>query len=275
MTAARSWSIPRTVIAVLITIPFVYPFVFLAFTALRTQRDYAENPIGIPRDLTVAHIEFAWSAASLGRGLANSLLAVSIGVVVCCAVSSGAAFWLHRHRRGAGRAFLVTIVGAQSLPWILWIIPTFIFFSQIHFTNSLLALGLLFGTLYTPFATWFLWSYYSNGLSEEVMEAAQIDGASTLQQFVRIVMPLSLPALATVAALTFVWMWGDLLLAVIFLQEPSKFTVVVGAASLVSQFNTAIQESAAAALVVIAPMLIVFLVAQRAIIRGFTAGIGK
>jgi ABC-type glycerol-3-phosphate transport system permease component len=275
VSGGRRWSPLRTAIAVLLTIPFVYPFVFLAQTALRTGPDYARSPIGLPSEFTLANLEHAWSAAGLGRGMVNSLTAVVTGVVVCCVLSSGAAFWLHRHRRGLGKAFLAVVVGSQALPWVLWIIPTFIFLSNLRLTNNLIALGVVFGTLYTPFGTWFLWSYYRNGISEEVLEAAVMDGASTLQQLVRVVVPLSMPALGTVAALTFVWMWGDLLLSVILLQESSKFTVVVGAATLVSQFNSAIQESAAAALIAILPMLLVFLVAQRAIVRGFTAGIGK
>jgi len=271
----RRYSLWRTALLIALTVPFVYPFAFLVVTAIRTDADYARSPVGLPGELTFENVRAAWNGAGLSTAFLNSFIAVTTGVAVCCVLSSCAAFWFYRHRNRVGNAFLAVVVGSQALPWVLWIIPTFILLSNLALINNLFMLGVLYGTLYTPFATWFLWSYLKNGVSLEVLEAAQMDGASLLQQLTRVVVPLSTPALGTIAALTFVWMWGDLLLAVILLQDPAKFTAVVGAATLVGQFRANVQESAAAALLVIVPMLVVFLIAQRAIVRGFTAGIGR
>ena len=107
------------------------------------------------------------------------------------------------------------------------------------------------------------------------MEAAQVDGASLMRQFTAIIVPLSLPAVATVASLSFVFMWGDLFIAVVLLQDPGKFTLVASASTLVTRLNPAIQEVAAATIISLLPQLAVFLLAQRALVRGFTAGFGK
>jgi ABC-type glycerol-3-phosphate transport system permease component len=108
-----------------------------------------------------------------------------------------------------------------------------------------------------------------------LFEAASADGATTLQQFTMVVLPLARPALGTVAALGFVWAWGDLFVALILLQDPSKYTQTVAAAGLATVFNANVQETAAAALLSMLPLVIIFSLAQRAIVRGFTAGVGK
>lgn len=271
----RSWSPLRTAFVVLLAIPFIYPFAFLIMTAVKSQREYVLNPVGWPHSPTGENFSYAWNAAHLGHAMVNSVIAVSTGVVVACGLGAAAAFWFRRHTGWYAKILLIVMIGAQVLPWTLWLIPFFINLSNWHLTNNLVVLGVVYGALNGPFATWLMWSFYRQGIPGEVLEAAEVDGAGVIQQFARVVLPLSIPGLATVAALTFVFMWGELLFAVILMQDTSKLTLTAAAAALVGQFNPAIQATAAAALVAIAPMLIVFAVAQRAIMRGITAGVGK
>lgn len=270
-----SVSAPRTALVALLTIPFVYPFVFLLFTAIRGHLDYLRHPFAIPRSFTGANFAFAWNTAGIGRALGNSGIAVGSGVMVCCAVSSTAAYWLYRHPGRFGGLLVGLLAAALACPWVVWLIPMFVLVSQIGLANNLFVLGVVYAAINVPFATWLMLSYFKQGLPREILEASRVDGASLVQEFARVVVPSSLPGLATVAALMFVYMWGDLLFAVILLQDSSKFTVVPAAATLVAQFLPRHQESAAAALISIVPMLAVFLFAQRAIVRGFTAGVGK
>jgi len=136
-------------------------------------------------------------------------------------------------------------------------------------------LGVVYGTIFAPSFIWLLWAYFLQGVPDEVLQAAEIDGASMWQQYWRIVLPLSVPALGAVAALAFVFAWGDLLLAIVLLQDEEKYTVVPAAAGLISRFDAAIQETTAAAVITIAPSLLVLLFAQRAIVKGITGGFGK
>jgi ABC-type sugar transport system permease subunit len=271
----RSWSPLRTALAILITIPFVYPFVFLVGTALKTESEFVQDPLGIPDTFTLSHLSFAWNTAELDNATVNSLIAVGVGVAVCVVISSAAAFYFRRNPGPLTRALLTVTVGFWVLPWVIWIIPFFILLSDLGLVNNLVTLGVVYGTMSAPFAVFFLWSYFRNGIPDEVLDASAVDGASALQQFLRVVLPLSVPALATVVALTFVNLWGDLLMAIILLQDAQKFTVTAAAAGLVGQFEFPTQAIAAASLISIAPMLLIFVLAQRAIMRGFTAGIGK
>jgi ABC-type glycerol-3-phosphate transport system permease component len=155
------------------------------------------------------------------------------------------------------------------------VIPFFIILTTLNLTDNLIVLGTVYGAVFAPSFIWLLWAYFLQGIPDDVVEAAVVDGASLFQQFTRIVLPLSLPALGAVTALTFVFAWGDLLLAVVVLQDPAKFTVVPAAAGLVGRWDAAIQGTTAAATITMLPCLIVFLVAQRAIVKGITGGIGK
>ena len=116
---------------------------------------------------------------------------------------------------------------------------------------------------------------YFRSIPTEILEAAQVDGASLMAQFYRIILPLSKPAIATLAALTFVWSWGDLLLSVVLVQDPGQRTLTVSAALLSDQYSTDIPKNAAGVVVAIIPMLLVFLIGQRYLVRGIAAGVGK
>jgi ABC-type glycerol-3-phosphate transport system permease component len=270
-----TWSVQKTAVALLLTVPFVYPFVFAVFTAVKKKTEYLVDPVGLPHSFTWASFSEAWNGASLGRGMLNSLIAVGIGVVLCCLLSMSAAFWFHRHPGRLARLVFIGICSVWALPFVIWLIPSFVLLSDLNLTNSLVTLGVMYAALNVPFGVYLMWSYYKSGIPPEVMEAAEVDGASLLRQFTAIVMPLSLPGLATVASLSFVFMWGDLFIAVVLLQDPSKFTLVPAASTLVTRLNPAIQDVAAATVISLIPQLVVFLFAQRAMIRGFTAGVGK
>jgi raffinose/stachyose/melibiose transport system permease protein len=271
----KKWNPIRTGILVVLAFAYVYPFLFMFATSVKTNEQYADNPAGWPTEFTFEHLKAAWESANLGQALVNSLIAVSIGVVVCCAMCSAAAFWFLRARSRLSAVLLGAFGSLWIMPIVVWLVPFFIVLSTLNLTNSLFVLGIVYGTVFAPSFIWLLWAYFLQGVPDEILQAAEIDGASMFQQYWRIVLPLSVPALGAVAALAFVFSWGDLLLAIVLLQDSDKYTVVPAAAGLVSRFDAAIQETTAAAVITIAPSLIVLLVAQRAIVKGITGGFGK
>jgi multiple sugar transport system permease protein len=280
-TSGRGWSIPKTVATVFIVIPFLYPLVFLLLTAMRGADAYNRSPLGLDGFPTLHHLEDAWSSGSLGQGALNSLVAVAVGVGCCCFASSLAAYWFFRHDGWVAKALLGLILVGWLIPFAVYLVPFYIEFARLHFTNNLVTLGIAYGAIHTPFGTYFVLQYFRQGLSREVLEAAAVDGASILRQFVRIALPLARPAIGTLAALAFVWMWGEIIVAVVLLADQSKFTIVLSANTLVGQTLLAggsantVQIVAAATLISLVPMLSVIYVAQRAIVRGFGAGAVK
>jgi ABC-type glycerol-3-phosphate transport system permease component len=254
---------------------YVYPFAFMLATAVKPKAEYIDDPVGWPTEFTLSHLRYAWNVANLGQAMINSLVAVGIGVVVCVCVCSAAAFWFIRNTSRVSKVLLGFFGSLWMVPQVVWIIPFFIILSTLHLTNNLIVLGIVYGSVFAPTFIWLLWAYFLQGIPREVLEAAEVDGCSLWQQYWRIVLPLSRPALGAVAALCFVFAWGDLLMAVVLLQDSSKYTVVPAAAGLIGRFDAGVQETTAAAAITIAPSLVVFLIAQRAIVRGITGGVGK
>lgn len=271
----RSWSARRTLFVAFLAVPFLYPFVYMGFTALRTRADYLSDPIGIPRAFSLAELTSAWNSAGLGTAMLNSLLTVAVGTVVLCITCSMAAFWFMRHQGRWARVLFGGLGGLWLVPFVVYLVPFFVLMSQLKLTNSLVVLGLVYAAINAPFGLWLLGSFNRQAIPPEVLEAAEVDGASLWQLYLRVVIPMSRPALATLAAIGAISMWGDLLFAVVLIQDPTKYTLIPAAANLAGQFDAGVQQSAAAALVSVVPMFVVFLVAQRAIVRGFTAGYGK
>lgn len=264
----------RTAFVAICAIPFVYPFLFLLSVALRPERAYLRNALGLPSSLTLNHFDVAWTQAGLGQAFVNSLLSALIGVIVAIVTSLSAAYWLARHRGRFTDALLAVIVLCWSIPLIIYLLPLFSVLAHAGLANNLLVLGVLYGATNAPFGVYLIYAYLGQ-IPKEIEAASRVDGANVLQQLWWIVIPLARPALATVATLVFVWSWGELLLAVVLLQETHTYTLPVAAETLVQRTFPNIQVVAAAAAIAIIPLLVLFLAAQRALVRGLTGGFGK
>jgi raffinose/stachyose/melibiose transport system permease protein len=272
---SQSTSRARLAILTVAALPFLYPFYFLLCTALRPEADFLQNPLGLPTHLTTTSLRTAWDQATIFQSTINSLIAVGTSVVVLLVVSALAAHWFLLHRSRMASMVLATICALWVLPYVIYVIPLFVELHRLGLINRLWVLGFVYAALNVPFAVGFLYAYLLRGVPPEILEAARIDGASDRQLFVSLVLPLARPALAAVAALSFVWSWGDLLVSLILVQTPQDYTLTVSTATLVTQFDNHPQEVAAAALMSILPVFIVFLVAQRYIRRGMTAGVDR
>jgi len=153
------------------------------------------------------------------------------------------------------------------IPTIIWIIPMFVELSRLHMTNSLLVLGVLYGVTNTPLGLYLLYAYLADAVSGEIREAAIVAGAKARHVFFQITLPISVPVLATIAVLAFVWGWGDVLIAAVLLQSQSAWTVTLAATSFVSRYGVSIQQEAAAAIISMLPMIVIFAIGQRGIIE--------
>jgi multiple sugar transport system permease protein len=274
-STTRSWSPLRLAILLVFTVAYFYPLLVMIGTAVRPARDYVRDPTGLPTTFTLANLQAAWSTGDLGRAMLNSLVASSIGTVICCFACATAGFWFLLHTSRLSRIILLIFGSLWVVPLVVYLVPLYVLLSQLHLVNNLITLGVVYGAFATPGALWLVWAYLLQGIPLELLEAAEMDGASRLQQFRRVVLPLSTPIMGAIAALAFIFCWSDLLVAVVVLNDPSKYTVVPAAATLVSRFNAAVQQTAAAGLITILPSLVVFLVAQRAIVRGIVTGFSR
>jgi ABC-type glycerol-3-phosphate transport system permease component len=269
------WSPSRTILMVVLTIPFLYPFLFLVSTALKPNLEFTLDPTGLPKHPTFGNFSSAWTSADLAAGILHSVIAVGVGVVVTVAISAAGAFYFLMHRGRLATAGRIALIGTMALPPPVFIIPLYVLLNDWNLTSNLVVLGLVYAAWNASFGLFLMHAYYQRGIPTEVIEASTIDGASRWQQFRHVVMPLSRPAVATLAVLTFVWSWSDLLLAIVLIQNPARRTLVPATALLTTRYNTDIPGNAAAVVIALLPMLLVFLFGQRYLQRGILAGIGK
>jgi len=265
----------RNIVALALTLPFLYPFYFLIITALKSNQGYANNQLGLPHPVVFTQFTSAWQSASLGRSLLNSTIAAGIGALVAIVLSAPAADWCARTRSKAKSIVLGTVACIWMIPMIIWIIPMFVELSRAHMTNNLLVLGVIYGVTNTPLGLYLLYAYLADAVPGEVREAAIVAGAKPRHIFFMISLPISLPVLVTIAVLAFVWSWGDVLIAAVLLQSQNDWTVTLSATSFVSRYGISIQQEAAAAIISMLPMVVIFAVGQRGIVKGLTVGSGR
>jgi raffinose/stachyose/melibiose transport system permease protein len=265
----------KTAIALIITIPFIVPFLMLIATAFRTPRDYLDNPGGLPRAFTLSNLTSAWSGANLGLAVLSTLITCVVACVVCGAVALAGGYWFRIHQSWSAGWLRWILVSCYAIPTVAWLIPVFVAVSQVGFSNSRVITGAVDGVSSLPFAFYLVHTYFRQVLTTDLLEAATLDGAGVLATFRRIAVPIARPVMASVTALVFVWTFGDLLIAAVLLQDPSVNTLTLATAFLANKENLNLQDQAAAGLVALLPTLVVFLVAQKALARGFGAASGR
>jgi arabinogalactan oligomer/maltooligosaccharide transport system permease protein len=208
--------------------------------------------------------------------LINSLL-VSLGTALIVVVLGASAAYAFSRFRFIGReAGLIGFIALLMLPATATIAPLYVLLSQIPVGNeplrtTLLGLMIAYAAGALPFAIWNLKGYFDT-VPKELEEAALIDGATPTQTFLRIVMPLSLPAVAVTILLGFMNGWTEFVLAWLMLEDPSRFTLPMALRSLQGQFSTPWSEFFALAILMSVPPVILFFMLQRYIVSGLTVG---
>jgi ABC-type glycerol-3-phosphate transport system permease component len=252
-----------------VAVVMLYPFYYLLDNAFRTQKQF---------DQQSGHSLSTWSQLfrelPVGQETANSLLICVASIVIILIVSTTSGFAFAKLRfRGSGMVFLL-VVAALMVPLQSIIIPEYVNLSKVGLINTYLGAILVYAALGTPFATFLMATYY-RGISDDLIEAAVMDGLGYERTFLRIALPLSLPAVATVAVLQFIQIWDDLLVALLFLPNPGQRTITFGLAALSAGRTTTIPVLMAGSFISAVPAIIVYLIFQRYLVRGLTLGMGK
>jgi ABC-type glycerol-3-phosphate transport system permease component len=257
------------VIMSLLAVVMLYPFIFMINTSFKSNAQF----------LGVAGHSFAsWhkivSVLPVGRQLLNSTIVCAGAIAIILAVSSLAGFALAKLTFRFSPIILVGIVGAMLIPLQSIIIPAYINASHWHLLTGYWGAIFLYAALGTPFATFLMTSYF-RGLPDDLIEASIVDGLSYPNVFRRIALPLAVPALITIVVLQFIQIWDDLLVGLLFLQNPSYRPITVGLGALAAGRTTDIPVLMAGSLISAIPAIIVYLIFQKQLVSGLTAGIGK
>ena len=258
------------IIAVLI------PFYIMVLTSLKGQQSLLINPLDLSIDFTLSISELfrsyieLFSEYNFGTLLLNSTIVSFVTVLVTLFFSIPGAYAVAK-LRFSGREWLSTsVLLIYLIPAIILVIPLYAVFSQLGLRNSLIGLCIVYPATTIPVALYMLKGYFA-GLPSELDDAGLMDGLSRLQIIVKIAMPLSMPAIASVALYVFMIAWNEFLFAFMFLDDIKLFTLSRGIVSLNSS-EVPRQHLMAGAVIATAPVLLLFLWFERFLVSGLTTG---
>jgi arabinogalactan oligomer/maltooligosaccharide transport system permease protein len=222
-------------------------------------------------ELSLVHFRDVLGSPHFARQALNSIVVASATTVVGVLLSCTAAYAFSRFRFPGRQAGLLVFLIVQMFPATLLTIPIYVILDRLHLLNRLSGLVLVYSTTAVPFCVWMLKGYFDT-IPREIEEAARIDGASRLGLFVRIVLPLSRPAIAVTALFSFMTAWNEFILAETFMSNEATYTLPVTLASYVGQRTTEWGHFAAGALLVSLPVIALFYALQKHLVAGLTAG---
>ncbi len=233
----------------------------------------------LPGGLTARPYADIWHTVPLARYFVNSLIVAAGSTAASVLVAVFAAYGVSRYRFRGRRLFTVTVLSTQMFPGILFLLPLFLIFVDIGNATGVALYGsrgglvLTYLTFSLPFSIWMLVGYFDS-IPRELDEAALTDGCGPLGALLRVVVPAAVPGIVAVAVYAFMTAWGEVLFASVMTNDTTR-TLAVGLQGYASQTDVYWNQVMAAALVVSVPVVAGFLLLQRYLVAGLTAGAVK
>ena len=247
------------------------PVYFMVVNAFKTKPEYTGNRIGPPLHPSLASLLDAIGGGDLYVWLLNSCLVTIGSVGLSTALAALAAYPLSLMRWRFGPAILGLLIVLLVVPPIVLVVPLFELVVDLRQLNTFHTIIVIYTGIMMPFSTFLLASFFST-ISRPLIEAARLDGAGAWRVLWEVVLPLSLPALMTVVIVQSLWVWNEVLVAVIFLQDQGLRTLMVGLTLFNSRYRHDVPIVMAGMMIAAVPMVLLYLVGQRFFIRGLTAG---
>jgi raffinose/stachyose/melibiose transport system permease protein len=253
-------------------VAFLFPVYALVTLAFKDAGQIANRPLALPDPVTLDNFSNAWTSASMGEALINSTIVTVVSVLALIAIGSTAAYWLARRATKLSYGLYVLFLLGIVLPFQLGTIPLFKLVGDMGLLGSYQALIVFYTGIQLPF-TIFLYTGFIRALPKDYDDAAAIDGASHLQAFRKIVFPLLRPITGTVLILNAVFVWNDFFTPLLYMAGSPNETVPVRIFSFVGQYVSDYGLVFAGLVLAALPIILVFLLLQRYVIRGFASGL--
>jgi ABC-type glycerol-3-phosphate transport system permease component len=264
----------RQAVMVAVALVSLYPLWFLLQTALKTNEDYTQSPTGLPAHPTLENLRQVLFDLPVPRWALNSAIvtvaSVGVSTVIALLAAYAIVFSTMRFREALLRVNLALMV----IPPVALLIPMFIFMVDAGLINSLPSVIIFYTGLMVPFSVFFFVNFFRQ-FPIELIDAATVDGARPLTILRRVVLPISAAATFTLVIVNSIWVWNELLIALVFLQDENRRTLMAGLTLFQGRYATNQPLVLAGAFVSILPVILVYLAGRRFFVRGLTAGIGK
>ena len=251
------------------------PIIFTAFTSFKTRAEtFRWPPSYFPKKPTLEAYREVLFRSPIARHLLNSLI-IAIGTTTIVMIGGlFTAYGLSQYKFKGSKTVLLIFIATRIIPPISLLIPFYIILSFLRLINTYACLMIVNTFLWYPFAIWMLKSFFDK-FPRELIDSAIVDGCTRTSAFLKIVIPVSAVGIVSVAIITFLWTWNEFLYGIIFSNTRSIQPVTVGAHYFVGDELVQWDSIAATAIITAIPGIILFSIAQRAIVKGLTAGAVK
>ncbi|WP_377273563.1 carbohydrate ABC transporter permease [Peterkaempfera sp. SMS 1(5)a] len=260
------------VLLVVLAVTILLPFAWMLVSSVKADNEVFTVPIQwVPQHWHLDNWSRIWTEIPLGSYLGNSLLLSVVITFLQVLTGSFAAYGFARMRFPGRDLLFAGYIATIAVPWQAYMIPQYIVMQKLGLVNTRWSLILL--QAFGAFGVFLMRQYYLS-IPEELGEAARLDGLSEYGIWARIILPLSKPALAALALLTFVTTWNDYMGPFIYLTDNSLWTVQLGLRSFIGEYNVQYAMIMAGSALSVVPILVIFLLGQRYIISGIaTSGL--
>lgn len=262
------------ILASIIAITFLSPFIWLIFTSLKPSKEIFSYPITIfPHHITFEHYRYVlFRMADFQRYFSNSVVitGISVGLIVILSCLGGYAFGRKRFRgQNLMMSFVLLIL---TIPYAIYLVPIFIMEDKFSLTNSYLALILPYVALNLPWGLFIMRGSFRT-IPDELEDSARIDGANEWQLWFRVMLPLAKPGIATTTIITFIFVWQEFLFAVTLQSDSRWQTLPVGIVHIRDELQALAYDNLSVAILIsLIPIFILFLLLKNFFIKGITEG---
>lgn len=264
----------RQILVIAATLLALFPVYFMTVSSFKTKAEYLANKWGLPPSLALANFNTALAGEKFFMRFANSAILTVGSVAISLVIACLAAYAFARAEFRGKRVLFNLILTLMVVPPVVMVVPLFVSMVRWQLVNTYQGTILIYTGLLLPFSIYLMTNFFQT-IPREIVEAARIDGCSNLGVFWRIMMPLSAPAVITLIVVNALWVWNELLIALVFMQKDELKTLMVGIAALRSRNYVDIPVTMAGLLIATIPIVVLYMFGQRYFIRGLTSGAVK
>ena len=250
---------------------FFFPMIWMVLSSFKSNADIFASPFALPMSIDFDRWAEAWDVGNIGQYALNSAMVTAVSVTGILLLGAAAAFAFSRYRFRGRSALMGLFALGLLLPLQSYFIAQSSLFTQLEITDTRLALIIPYTAMGLSLAIYLL-KVYLDALPEELFDAARIDGAGDLLVFRALALPLLRPGLATVAIFSALAAWNEFLLALLYIQDDALKTIPTGLLAFSTRYVTDYSLLFSALSIVTIPMIVIYVVFNRQIVEGITAG---
>ena len=280
---ARTNKIPKTrsykklsiyIVLILFAIINAYPIIWMAINSFKSEKEFATNQFGFPKEFRLENYMAAWDIANLGVLFKNSIFITLTATVLTVFIGALASYFLSRFDFKLSKWLYGFFIFGLLIPIHATLVPMFILMKNLGLLNTPITLLFPYIAFHLPI-TIFILTSFMKGFPKDIEESAIMDGCGIFRIFWSIILPMSRPAIATTVILNFIYNWNEFSFALVLINDPELQTLPLGLANFAGQFTTNYGAQMAGLTMSLIPILIFYFLFEKNIVKGMTAGAVK